>query len=331
MKSLTACSVLASLLGASLLTAGAAHAQTAPKPADPKATEAPKPADPKAAEPAKPADPKPAEPAKVEAAATPAPDAAKPGEVKPKHKDSVDFNTEVEPSKKKGLKTFEIGFGFFGAGGVIGLTKPGTNTIKVGGIEVKDSSYPGFFGGTGGVGLAIDARFLESVGLEVDFYYGLSEKGKGDYTITASQGGAIVGQQTFKIQIGQSALHVPILVKGTLPFGSVRPFLGLGVDVVVPGTPEATVTPAGLQTALTANAAVYVLPTIALGFEVRLPIKQVDIRIPFSLRFMKNFSTGDTIDSRRDITLNGTTITKISYKSEWEFQGLATLGASIYF
>jgi hypothetical protein len=220
----------------------------------------------------------------------------------------------------KAGKKFEVGVGVYGAGGVVGLSKPTDKTVTINGAQGIDTTYPGFFGGTGGVGLMLDARAFQAIGVEVDLYYGLAERGKGDLN-------------GFTIKIGQSALHVPILLKGTLPVGSVRPFLAVGPELVFPGKSEALVTPtppAG-STSLGAEAASYVLFTAALGAEIRLPIEKLDIRIPFSLRASKNFSTSDKIVDRRTAALSGTNLTSVSYKSEWELQGLFTLGAAIYF
>jgi hypothetical protein len=222
-------------------------------------------------------------------------------------------------------KKFEVGVGVYGAGGVVGLSKPTDKTVTIGGVQGIDSTYPGFFGGTGGVGLMLDARAFQAIGVEVDLYYGMAERGKGDLSVG--------GIQSYTIKVGQSALHVPILLKGTLPVGSVRPFLAIGPELVFPGKSEAVVTPtppAG-GTTFAADAASYVLFTAALGAEIRLPIPKLDIRIPFSLRASKNFATSDKIVDRRTAALSGQAITSISYKSEWELQGLFTLGAAIYF
>jgi hypothetical protein len=227
-------------------------------------------------------------------------------------------------------KLFEFGAGIYGAGGVVGLTKPSdTTVVQPGGAAFVDNSYPGFFGGTGGAGIMLDARFFGAVGLEVDFYYAARDKGAGDLTIG--------GTQKFNLEIGQSALHIPILLKGVIPVGPVRPFLAIGPDIVVPGTASLVITPEPGKgsTAYGAKADSYILWTAALGAEIRLPVPKLDIRIPFSFRFAKNFGTSDKISDRRDAVFvkNGENInfTSIAYKSEWELQGLFTLGAAIYF
>jgi hypothetical protein len=244
-------------------------------------------------------------------------------------------------AKKPGLKQyFEVGVGLYGAGGVLGLAKPDNVTVTQSGITGQDPSYPGFFGGTGGMGFMVDVRFLGAVGLEFDAYYGFSERGSGNFTTRLGS-----AQTDYKIKIGQGAVHLPILLKGTLPFGPVRPFLGLGVEPVVPVSPETQVTvnpapPAGTPAPLTFKnrADTYLLLTAALGAEIRLPIKQVDIRIPFSFRFSFNPSTSENIGDRRDAkftVINSNPaqlrVDEVTYKSEWQFQGLFTLGAAIYF
>jgi hypothetical protein len=222
-------------------------------------------------------------------------------------------------------RKFEIGVGLFGGAGVTGLTKPASSIVTIGGQQAIDPTYPGFFGPVGGMGLMLDVRAFGVIGLEADLYYSFSDKGKGDLTF---------GSQTFVIEIGQSALHLPILLKATLPFGPVRPFLGIGPELVFPGQSSLAVTPAvpSGSSLAGATASTYVLLTAAIGAEIRLPLKKLDVRIPFSLRFGKNFATGDNLADRRTSSVSSTgVVSNIAYKSEWELQGLFTLGGAIYF
>lgn len=236
-----------------------------------------------------------------------------------------------EAHAQKREKPFELGVGIFGGGGVVGLSKPSDLTVaQVGNLTLQDTAYPGFFGATGGLGLMLDARFQGAVGVEVDLYYALSDKGSGDITVGQT---AVTSGTKYSVNIGQSALHVPVLLKGTLPFGSVRPFLALGPDFVLPSAGSVTITPTPPKggTGFAATADNYILWTAALGAEVRLPIPRLDIRIPFSLRAGVNFDTSDKVTDRRTAEISGTTILKTTYKSEWQYQGLFTLGAAIYF
>jgi hypothetical protein len=223
-------------------------------------------------------------------------------------------------------KMFEFGAGILGGGGVVGLTKPNDLTLgTVGNVTLIDNSYPGFFGGTGGLGVMLDARVKGAVGVEVDFYYSLRDRGSGDITVGSTP--TTVGTK-YVVNIGQTALHVPILLKGTLPFGSVRPFLAVGPDIVLPsaGTVEITPTPPQGSSTFGATASTYILWTAAIGAEIRLPVPKLDIRIPFSIRAARNFSVSDKVTERGTILGNNRV-----YKTEWELQGLFTLGAAIYF
>lgn len=216
-----------------------------------------------------------------------------------------------------------VGVGALAGAGVVGLGKPSDNTVTAGGVTAVDNSYPGFFGTSVGAGVAIDARLLGVVGLEADLFYAFSERGKGDLTL---------GPTTYELSIGQPALHVPVLLKGVLPVGLFRPFIGFGPEFVLPGTSSSEVTPSGsLQTTVGARAESYTLLTFALGAEIKLPIPALDLRIPIALRGSFNPGTSDKLADRRDADLAGTTIRGITYRSEWQYQGMFTAGVSYWF
>lgn len=215
-----------------------------------------------------------------------------------------------------------VGVGALGGAGLVGLSKPGDTTIAVGGATGQDTSYPGFFGGTVGAGLSLDARLIGILGVEADLFYAFDEKGSGDLTL---------GPTKYNIEIGQPALHVPVLVKGVLPIGIVRPFIGFGPEFVLPGKSTAKVDLAGISTRIDARADSYTLLTLALGVEIKLPLPTIDLRIPIALRGSLNPSTSDKVTDRRDMALAGTQITGITYKSEWQYQGMVTAGVAYWF
>lgn len=215
-----------------------------------------------------------------------------------------------------------VGVGARGGAGIVGLSKPGDTSVQTAAGAATDPSYPGFFGSTAGAGLSLDARLLGVVGLEADLFYAFGDKGSGDLTL---------GPTKYNITIGQPALHVPVLLKGVLPIGIVRPFAGFGPEFVVPGKSTATVDQPGIQTNIGARADGYTLLTLALGVEIKLPLPAVDLRIPIALRGSLNPGTSDKIGDRRDQTLSGTAIQSVTYKSEWQYQGMITAGASIWF
>jgi hypothetical protein len=216
-----------------------------------------------------------------------------------------------------------FGVGALGGVGVVGLGKPSDTTVTVGNVTGQDNTYPGFFGATAGAGVALDARLLGVVGVELDLFYAFSERAKGDLT---------VGPTTYNVSIGQPALHVPVLLKGVLPVGLFRPFVGFGPEFVLPGTSSAEVTPsAGLPTTIGARAESYTLLTAALGAEIKLPIPALDLRIPIALRASLNPGTSDKLSERRDVDLSGAAVRSVVYRSEFQVQGMLTAGISCWF
>jgi hypothetical protein len=213
----------------------------------------------------------------------------------------------------------DFGVGLMGQAGGNFLTKPGDTTVTPG---VRDETYPGFTGFTAGGGLMLDLRVLGLVGLEVDVLYA-SNRGTGDITVGA--GGV---SQTFTVDIGQPAWHVPILLKGVIPLPVVRPFAVFGPELVFPGDPTVTITPNPTQSSLTgAYADRYTMLTAGLGLEIKLPLPAIDLRIPLSLRFSWNPGTSDKVTDRTQYANNAV----VRYRSEWEYQAVLTAGAALYF
>ena len=220
----------------------------------------------------------------------------------------------------------QYGVGFFGYMGASFLDKTSDKMVTVpDGRQLQWDSYPGFGGFAAGGGLMAEARFLGIVGLEIDFYRS-SDKGKGDVTYNGFKS---------KTVIGQSAWHLPLLVKATVPLPLVRPQVFLGPEFVFPGTATATIDPATFYT-VSADASGYTMFTAGLGFEIKLPIPKVDIRIPVSFRGSYNLGTSSKLDDRMKLEGNAVGAnafqpTHVTYKSEWKYHTGATLGVSIFF
>lgn len=224
-----------------------------------------------------------------------------------------------------------FGAGLIGGFGGNFLDKPGDKTYPFPaplGRQEPSPSYPGFGGTTSGFGLAFDARVLGLVGLELDLIW-MSNRGKADIDITNLNTGA---KKSFEVEIGHDALHIPVLLKGSLPLPLFSPTIFIGYEFVRAKDATATITPSdGLITKFEAKTDNYGMLTGGLGFEVKLPLPALDIRIPFSLRAGYNMSTGDKGEDRADYELAGGAISKVTYDTRWKYQALATLGAQIYF
>ncbi len=171
-----------------------------------------------------------------------------------------------------------------------------------------------------GGGLMIDARFYGMIGLEIDFIQSTDE-GTGTLTLNTVD---------HDITIGQSALHVPVLLKASLPAGLVTPSIFVGPEFVFVGDASAsTVYELEYQRPLTFEArnSDYTALSFGIGFEFALPIDAADIRIPLTMRGSYNGGISDKIVDRMEAT-NATTL---RYESNPEFQALFTLGAAAYF
>jgi len=218
---------------------------------------------------------------------------------------------------------FKLGVGL---GGVIGgnfLDKPSDKTLVMpNGQSVQGSDfYPGFAGMTAGGGLMIDARFISLLGVELDVFR-TSDKGSGDLTLHS-------GPSSVKVHmtLGQSAWHVPVLVKLAIPAPIVSPVVFVGPEFVFPGSPTFKADPA-LAQEIKASADQYTMIAFGAGVEIKLPLPAIDLRIPVQLRGGYNPGVSSKLADR--ITTDSSFQLK-TIKSEWKFQAVATLGAELYF
>jgi hypothetical protein len=215
-----------------------------------------------------------------------------------------------------------IGVGVIGAFGGNFLGKPSDLS---GQDAVIAGAYPGFGGTTSGYGLMADLRLLGFLGLELDAIK-MSNHAHGDVTWTVNG-----TTYPFTVEIGQDAWHVPILAKVVLPSPLIAPFAELGPEFVFVGTPTATATSGTPLFGLSAAASNYTMFTFGLGFELKLPIPSVDIRIPLTLRGSYNPSVSSHITDRQTLQTSGNVLTGVQYNSQFQWQALGTLGAAIYF
>lgn len=221
----------------------------------------------------------------------------------------------VEPPSER---TVALGAGaFFNAGGTF-MTQP------------RDRSYPGlvgelpFSGWAGfspGGGVALDVRLKDAVGLEIDVFRS-KDHAQSEYGIN----GVDIG-----FAVDQPAWHIPILLKGSLPSDSVSPVLFVGYHLVLPGDPRLE-QPAGLPWQLSAKSSSYDLWMFGFGFEAKLPIEDVDLRIPFHLRGSVNtpYPKSATERATYDIDAGGV-LQGMEYDLQWEYHAGITLGLSWYF
>jgi hypothetical protein len=231
-----------------------------------------------------------------------------------------------------------VGVGFVGQVGGNFFDKPDDQTVLQG-VPVE-SDYPGFAGLTRGFGPTLDIRFLGFVGIEMDILF-TRDVGEADmeFTRTGPDGS---DKFDYTIEIGHDAVHLPLLLKGSIPGEYVQPILFLGPEFVFPSDPHFAVlesnvpgggTAAGVGGPVYGTAATesYTMFTFGLGLEIMLPIPSVDIRIPFSLRGSYNPGASDKRDERGDHVVNGTDLQSENFATNWKFQAVANFGAGWHF
>jgi hypothetical protein len=247
------------------------------------------------------------------------------------------------PSTADAFDIVKVGIGFIGQAGGNFLDKPSDQTVP--GIAT-DSEYPGFAGLMTGVGGFIDLRFIDYVGVELDVF-SATHKGTADLTVTPRN--TTIPQKKYEIKISNSAIHMPLLIKGAIPGEIVTPMLFVGPEFVFPGKAKCAITPTSPVSGATTECALtstsgdnslgvveeldsYTLVTFGLGmeFNLPLPVDILEVRIPFTLRGSIDPGSPDKRVERSQIEVTGGSYSE-KFKTQWKFQALATLGVSVHF
>ncbi len=181
--------------------------------------------------------------------------------------------------------------------------------------------YPGFAGLAGGGGISAQIRWRKFLALETNLF------------LSSDHGFAYI--DLVRVEIGQSAWHLPLMAKAYYPFETVLPYIMLGVEFVQPVTLRANTAPLlpPGATRIGSRAGSYMHILMGLGIEIKLPIQDVDLRIPIGLRMGINPSTPDAARERADYTIRPGPpfeVDTVIFSSEWQYQVHATLGLSIH-
>ncbi|RYE94809.1 MAG: hypothetical protein EOO75_00985, partial [Myxococcales bacterium] len=121
----------------------------------------------------------------------------------------------------RALGPVDLGVSVLAAGGYTHLDRSSPSSFAVGDTT---ATYPGFGGFTPGGGVALELRVLGLVGLEVDGFVS-RDRGRGQVTL---------GDTRATVTIGQTAVHIPVLLKGVLPLPGLQPFALAGPEFVLP-------------------------------------------------------------------------------------------------
>ena len=212
------------------------------------------------------------------------------------------------------LPGVDIGLGVFGLAGASIID-------QVSGGSEADKAYPGFAGTRTGIGFTLEARVLGMLGIEAG-YIKSSDKGSGDIKF---------GAYDVSASLGQTATHIPVVLKFVLPIPVFKPFALVGIDYVSPDACEATLKTGGVTIPTTCYNASYSMWTAGIGAEIALPIPGLDIRIPFSVRGSKHRDFGDTMAADRGTITLETSPRSANLRSEWRYDVYGTVGAAIFF
>ncbi|MEM9692500.1 MAG: hypothetical protein AAGA56_08150 [Myxococcota bacterium] len=224
--------------------------------------------------------------------------------------------------------TFSVGI--LGNVGASFLDEPGDQTVQ-GREFLNNSGYPGFVGLTTGVGPSFEVRFFGWVGIELDVLF-QTDRGTADLDSTIrDSNGNIISRSETTIEIGQSAVHLPLLIKGAIPGKWVTPVVFIGPEFVIGrnATCEECDSPPNTQYA--AVSASYTALAFGFGMEINLPVPNVDLRIPITLRGNFNPSVSDRREERATHVVTNDNIDREEVAVEWKYQASGAFGLAWHF
>lgn len=186
----------------------------------------------------------------------------------------------------------------------------------------QDSGFYPAFGVGPAVGLALEARAWEVVGLETGFYYTKDDAtGWNDQKTNGKDRGRVfMDQET-------SALHIPLLLKANAPTTTIKPFLGFGVEFILQqssslsyrGEPETAGDPyverfaAQLAERNQIEPSSYTLLQLNFGIEIDLG----ELRIPVEFRSGYNLGWDSSLEARVEAEEQADGSTDLIYNGEY--------------
>ncbi len=241
-------------------------------------------------------------------------------------------------------EVFEVGFGIVGVVGGNFIDKPGDQNITLVGIDRESTAdhndsfeYPGFAGVTTGIGFLIELRFIEYIGVEFNAYQS-TDRGSADVTSMfgySVKGTPVDEREEFSVDILQRAWHLPLLFKAILPGEIAQPWLFVGPEFVLPTSTEAVDDREKEENKLDliykAIGRNYMYITFGLGIEFKLPLPVVDIRLPLNVRISVNPSISESRMDRAYYAGTLEDLHQITYVTEFKYQAVGTLGATMFF
>jgi hypothetical protein len=197
------------------------------------------------------------------------------------------------PGKLSASALFDFSVGVKGGGGVEVWSEPSAQPLWVNTLPLYNDTRVGWsYGG----GIFAEVRFLRFLGLEVDllfFRQVLTE------TTTWNRG---AGKTEERIE--WTSLRIPILVKGVLPLGPVRLWLGVGPEFSIGLKADAEMKVirgvTGDLPTFTARTVTDTYLALALGINIAVG----PLSIPIDLRWSYNTSQPEAYDDRIVATID---------------------------
>lgn len=254
------------------------------------------------------------------------------------------FAAASAPASAQAFEYVSVGGGFMGIVGGNFIDKPGDQTIPINGQDVSDvgavPEYPGFAGVARGFGFFVDFRVMDYLGLEFDVLP-MRGSGKADLKVTYfNTGTGAAESHEFSAYLVTDAWHLPLLIKGILPTELVSPSLFLGPEFVIPedivdGGPATEISGDDPHTIVySATADFYTMFTFGIGMEFNLPFPAdwiVQASIPLTIRGSYNPGVSDKRSERANYIPANEMPREVQFKTEWQWQAIATLGAQVMF
>jgi hypothetical protein len=223
---------------------------------------------------------------------------------------------------------------------------PNINIITEVSEDDPDPVYPGFVGIGWFIGGALSYDFMDIVGLTIEVLYS-SERASGSAEFSddvGPPGSSDLKKEQSDFTLEASAVHLPIYVRGQIPGGVARPFLHVGVDLVLSRSSHAmSVERRGDAPPFTPGCTpgVDCDPFPPQNYEVNgidsqtffllgvgIDIDVGPVTIPIEFRGLFNFGHGDSIRDRTRSLGQGEAGERYAYNNDLTYQVMVLFGVN---
>lgn len=229
---------------------------------------------------------------------------------------------------------FDLSAGIKGGATMSGAPEvPEDSTYRVNGSQRQiDPQYFGLIGVGGGVGVSIDARVDNTVGMETGLQFS-ADNALGTNDINSPSGEELA---TWTQRQRTQAFHVPLLIKGSIPLDKVRPYLGLGFEFIFQS--KSSLEYSGEETRQTdrnldeinehntIETSNYTAFQGTIGMEIDAGPMRI---VPFEVRVGYNLAWDESFDKRIDVSNAGQNDERFTY--DGQYLGHVSLYTGVYY